>query len=49
MREALSVIAEVTNSERLRQFLATGSDRGSRIMHWNVILLTFLQLETAQS
>ena len=27
MCEALSVIAEVTNSERLRQFLATGSDR----------------------
>ncbi|RPD69337.1 cysteine proteinase [Lentinus tigrinus ALCF2SS1-7] len=28
MREALSVIAEVTNSERLRQFLATGADPG---------------------
>lgn len=28
MREALNVIAEVTNSERLRQFLATGRDRG---------------------
>ncbi|KAI0756006.1 cysteine proteinase [Daedaleopsis nitida] len=28
MREALSVIADVTNSERLRQFLATGSDPG---------------------
>ncbi|TBU41273.1 cysteine proteinase [Dichomitus squalens] len=28
MREALSVIAEVTNSERLRQFLATGNDPG---------------------
>ena len=27
MREALSVIAEVTGSERLRQFLATGNDR----------------------
>lgn len=27
MREALSVIAEVTNSERLRQFLVTGVDR----------------------
>ena len=27
MREALNVIAEVTNSERLRQFLATGADR----------------------
>ena len=27
MREALSVIAEVTNSDRLRQFLATGQDR----------------------
>ncbi len=29
MREALNVIAEVTNSERLRQFLATGRDRRS--------------------
>ncbi|TFK84094.1 cysteine proteinase [Polyporus arcularius HHB13444] len=28
MREALSVIAEVTNSDRLRQFLATGADPG---------------------
>ncbi|KAH9854519.1 cysteine proteinase [Lenzites betulinus] len=28
MREALSVIAEVTNSDRLRQFLATGQDPG---------------------
>ncbi|KAI9070249.1 cysteine proteinase [Trametes sanguinea] len=28
MREALSVIAEVTNSERLRKFLATGQDPG---------------------
>ncbi|KAI0776350.1 cysteine proteinase [Trametes elegans] len=28
MREALSVIAEVTNSDRLRQFLATGTDPG---------------------
>ncbi|KAI0801543.1 cysteine proteinase [Fomes fomentarius] len=28
MREALSVIAEVTNSERLRQYLATGTDPG---------------------
>ena len=27
MREALGVIAEVTNSERLRQFLSTGADR----------------------
>ena len=31
MREALTVIAEVTNSERLRQFLATGVDRMSFI------------------
>ncbi|PIL31016.1 hypothetical protein GSI_05709 [Ganoderma sinense ZZ0214-1] len=28
MREALNIIAEVTNSERLRQFLATGRDPG---------------------
>ncbi|OJT05642.1 hypothetical protein TRAPUB_3565 [Trametes pubescens] len=28
MREALSVIAEVTNSDRLRHFLATGQDPG---------------------
>ncbi|KAI0640335.1 cysteine proteinase [Trametes polyzona] len=28
MREALSVIAEVTSSDRLRQFLATGQDPG---------------------
>ncbi|KAI0363306.1 cysteine proteinase [Pilatotrama ljubarskyi] len=28
MREALSVIAEVSNSDRLRQFLATGQDPG---------------------
>ncbi|KAH9911282.1 cysteine proteinase [Epithele typhae] len=28
MREALGVIAEVTNSERLRQFLTTGTDPG---------------------
>lgn len=27
MRDALQVIAEVRNSERLRQFLATGQDR----------------------
>ena len=28
MREALNVIPEVTNGERLRQFLGTGHDRG---------------------
>ncbi|KAI0749035.1 hypothetical protein C8Q74DRAFT_1374129 [Fomes fomentarius] len=28
MREALSVIAEVTNSERVRQYLTTGTDAG---------------------
>ncbi len=27
MREALTVIAEVTDSQRLRQFLETGVDR----------------------
>lgn len=27
MKEALSVIAEVTNSERIRKFLETGTDR----------------------
>lgn len=27
MRDALQVIAEVRNSERLRQFLTTGQDR----------------------
>ena len=32
MREALSVIAEVTGSERLRQFLATGNDRESSFL-----------------
>lgn len=29
MREALSVIAEVRDSARLRRFLETGTDRGS--------------------
>lgn len=28
MREALSVIAEFRDSERLRQFLSSGQDRG---------------------
>jgi ubiquitin carboxyl-terminal hydrolase 25/28 len=32
MREALQVIAEVRNSERLRQFLVTGLDRMSWII-----------------
>ena len=32
MREALQVISEVRNSDRLRQFLATGSDRMSWII-----------------
>ena len=29
MREAVSVIAEMRNSDRLRKFLETGSDRTS--------------------
>lgn len=33
MREALSVIAEFTDSSRLRQFLETGQDREYNPVH----------------
>lgn len=37
MREALSVIADVRESERLRQFLATGTDR-TQTVYWLKLL-----------
>ena len=34
MREALSIVAETKNSERLHEFLATGRDRESYPIDW---------------
>lgn len=45
MREALNVIAEVTDSERLRQFLATGLDRKYHILLQYLVLLANLELD----
>jgi len=33
MQEAMTVIAEIRDSERLRQFIASGQDRTTIIMH----------------
>ena len=42
MREALFVIAEIRDSERLRQFLSTGQDRMWALCHSDRVLLTTL-------
>lgn len=41
MKEALTVIAETRDSERLRQFLATGQDRTSSSSLSMLLRLTF--------